>query len=99
MLTELRTHILTLLAQADALRETHGDDYLELLNAITVDIARRRSSYLDTHPDHPDHDYIQRARAEHQSDGEVEIDEGAVVSHGDDPGAYVQAWVWVYDED
>jgi hypothetical protein len=28
-------------------------------------------------------------------DGELEIDDNAVVSHGEDNGAYVQAWVWV----
>jgi hypothetical protein len=28
-------------------------------------------------------------------DGELEIDEGAVVSEGDDNGAYVSAWLWV----
>jgi len=28
-------------------------------------------------------------------DGDFEVDPGAVVSKGDDPGAYVQAWVWV----
>lgn len=30
-----------------------------------------------------------------QEDGQVEIDDSAVVSEGDDNGAYVQAWVWV----
>lgn len=28
-------------------------------------------------------------------DGEVEVDDNAAVSEGDDNGAYVQAWVWV----
>jgi hypothetical protein len=32
-------------------------------------------------------------------DGELEIDHGAVVSKGDDPGAYVMAWLWVTDEE
>jgi hypothetical protein len=37
-----------------------------------------------------------RAAAEaRQKDGDLEIDENAVISRGDDPGAYVQAWVWV----
>lgn len=42
-----------------------------------------------------------RAAAEriHGSEGSVEIDDGAKVSRGDDAGAYVQAWVWVSDED
>jgi hypothetical protein len=29
------------------------------------------------------------------SDGSLEVDLDAVVSEGDDNGAYVQAWVWV----
>lgn len=32
---------------------------------------------------------------QHYKEGECEIDENAVVSEGDDNGAYVQAWVWV----
>lgn len=31
-------------------------------------------------------------------EGTCEIDENAKISNGDDDGAYVQAWVWVYDE-
>lgn len=31
-------------------------------------------------------------------DGEIEVDDDAVVSMGDDGGAYVQAWLWVSDE-
>ncbi|MBL9187528.1 MAG: hypothetical protein JNK23_08635 [Opitutaceae bacterium] len=32
-------------------------------------------------------------------DGEIEVDESAVISKGDAPGAYVQAWLWVGDAD
>ena len=42
---------------------------------------------------------IVAARRLHQDDGEVEVDEGAMVSRGNDPGAYVAAWVWVDDAD
>jgi hypothetical protein len=35
----------------------------------------------------------------HHVDGECEIDDAATISAGDDPGAYVQAWVWVPNED
>lgn len=38
---------------------------------------------------------IERARDEHQSDGEVEIDDPTIVSWSSDGGAYVMAWVWV----
>jgi hypothetical protein len=30
-------------------------------------------------------------------EGELEVDEDAIVSMGDDPGAYVQTWLWVSD--
>ena len=40
-------------------------------------------------------EWIERAREIHEKDGRVEIDDNAKVSEGDDPGVYVQAWVWV----
>lgn len=43
--------------------------------------------------------YVAAADEIHGRDGECEIDDGAKVSLGDDSGAYVQAWVWVYDSD
>jgi len=35
------------------------------------------------------------ARIQHERDGVLEIDEHAIVSEGNNNGAYVQAWVWV----
>lgn len=35
------------------------------------------------------------AKEAYQREGTLEIDSNAVVSRGDDNGAYVQAWVWV----
>lgn len=43
--------------------------------------------------------YVAAAAEIHSRDGECEVDDNAKVSGGDDPGAYVQAWVWVYDSD
>ncbi|HYW43078.1 MAG TPA: hypothetical protein VE959_09480, partial [Bryobacteraceae bacterium] len=43
-------------------------------------------------------EYIEQAQADYMRDGEIEIDDGAVVSRGSDQGAYVQAWVWVSDD-
>lgn len=43
--------------------------------------------------------YRKAAKDIHQIDGEVEVDEGAVVSYSDDNGAYVMAWVWVNAEE
>jgi hypothetical protein len=43
--------------------------------------------------------YRAQAREEYHREGEVEIDDNAVVSVSDDGGAYVSAWVWVYDEE
>ena len=54
----------------------------------------------DEEPKPPSDDEIRAAaRRIHEREGEIEIDPGAPISHGDDPGAYVQAWVWVYFDD
>ena len=45
-----------------------------------------------------DAQFVKRAQKLYQDDGEVEVDDGAVVSRGSDMGAYVQAWVWVDDD-
>lgn len=48
---------------------------------------------------------VKAAHRIHHNDGEIEIDSHgsplptARVSRGEDPGAYVLAWVWVYDVD
>lgn len=44
-----------------------------------------------------DQEYIEKAREWYGEDGAIEIDPGAIVSRGEDAGAYVQAWVWVHD--
>lgn len=41
--------------------------------------------------------YRAAAAEKWEREGSCEIDSGALVSIGDDPGAYVMAWVWVYD--
>ena len=43
--------------------------------------------------------YIQAAKNKHEHEGEVEIDEPTVISRSSDGGAYVQAWVWVDDDE
>ena len=43
--------------------------------------------------------YRDYASANLTDDGAVEIDADALVSIGDDPGAYVMAWVWVDNAD
>lgn len=43
--------------------------------------------------------WADKARETYGRDGEIEVDEGAVVSHGEDPGAYVMAWLWVTEDE
>lgn len=46
--------------------------------------------------------YVAAARVMFNDEGTLEVDDGAVVSQADgnpDGGAYVQAWVWVSDDD
>lgn len=38
---------------------------------------------------------LELARKHHEEDGQVEIDDNAQLSEGNDNGCYVQAWVWV----
>ncbi len=44
-------------------------------------------------------DALARARDQHEREGECEIDGNAELSRSDDGGYYVQAWLWVPDED
>jgi hypothetical protein len=53
---------------------------------------RLRKERADFDPADP---YREAAREHWGDEGGCEIDDSAVVSHGDDPGAYVMAWVWV----
>lgn len=39
------------------------------------------------------------AQAVETRDGELEVDDNAIVSVSEDGGAYVMAWVWVSDSD
>ena len=49
--------------------------------------------------DGPDDEwFINKANEEYGSD-EIEIDPDAMVSRGDDPGAFVAAWIWVHLDD
>lgn len=44
-------------------------------------------------------DAYRAAARQHHVDGELEIDDNAVVSMGCDHGAYVQAWIWIDDRE
>ncbi|KKK56361.1 hypothetical protein LCGC14_3065310 [marine sediment metagenome] len=50
-----------------------------------------------------DKEYIEKAREQYARDGEIEIDDVADVARdlSDEPvqGAYVQAWVWVTNDE
>jgi hypothetical protein len=41
---------------------------------------------------------VAEAKAEYSEDGRIEIDDNAILSRSEE-GAYVQAWVWVGNED
>ena len=43
--------------------------------------------------------YLEGAREAYHRDGEIEIEDDATVSYSEDKGAYVLAWVWIYDVD
>lgn len=79
-----------------------ADEYV-----IVADITEALPLYGTKSKDEPEQDpeeaarhekYREAARAQYEDEGTLEIDEGALVSEGCDPGAYVQAWVWVYND-
>ena len=39
--------------------------------------------------------YRKAAKAQYEEEGEIEVDDNAIVSKGDDDGAYVASWLWV----
>ena len=43
--------------------------------------------------------HARAAQANNGREGELEFDDRLVVSRGDDPGAYVLGWCWVYDSE
>lgn len=46
-----------------------------------------------------DAQYIKAAKAKHECEGSVEFDDTPEISKEEDGGAYVHAWVWVYDDE
>lgn len=94
-----------ILAEIQNLEEIRGleaEEYIEAINTLLTDLHTRKTNYLTITRDQsrPSLDeYRLSAKAIHEVDGETEIDPEALVSVSDDEGAYVQAWVWVYDED
>lgn len=47
----------------------------------------------------PKENYIIVTKRRWHDEGVIEIDDTARISRGRDSGAYVQAWVWVSDDD
>lgn len=52
-----------------------------------------------TPPSPPNAAAYRSAAQKRAREGEIEVDDNAVVSLGDDPGAYVQAWLWISDSE
>jgi hypothetical protein len=68
---------------------------MDLIKQLRKDIKE-----YDNDPPQEEADrYREAAITRYAKDGEIEIDSDAAISKGDDPGAYVAAWVWVRDDD
>jgi hypothetical protein len=58
------------------------------------------SDVVDVFGDTPDSSpHLAYAREHCTREGELEVDERAVISDGADAGVYCMAWLWVSDED
>ena len=71
-----------------------------VIAALNVTNNQELAKKLKEKTDEPRNAHLYRSAADDKlcRDGEVEVDEDAVVSKGEDDGAYVQAWLWVSDE-
>ena len=81
-----------LYAQEHTSKAARRAEIVPLIDALARELQEAAPGKLDAW-------YIEQARDMYQSEGEIEIDEGATISYGGDPGAYVQAWVWVDREE
>lgn len=73
-----------------------ADDAEDSIATINRLIAEAKKAAYQPPFDHERCKELRRlAREQHCTEGECEIDDGAVISHGDEAGVYVQAWVWV----
>ena len=79
--------------------------------AERIDIAKRLEgltfaqclAHFSDQVSQRDECYIAKAREQYESEGSIEIDDHTIVSELDDrvdgdDGAYVLAWLWVYDD-
>lgn len=64
-----------------------------------VDLMELEEWNQPAEPDPTEAAYRTAVKELHNIDGECEIDDGAVVSISDDGGAYIQAWLWISDEE
>ena len=78
----------------NALRSSKGDGPAEAADIALAEKIEQAVTAID-----PADPYVEAAVERWSRDGEIEIDEDAVVSRGDDPGAYVMGWLWVTNED
>jgi hypothetical protein len=67
-----------------------------IANLPAVEVDQAPSPATASSEDDLDSSYRAAAKEEYEREGEIEIDNDAVISHGDDNGAYVAAWVFVY---
>jgi len=83
----------------EVLNEAHvGLDWFE---GIVQEAMEAQKSEAANNPADPfnitDEQYREACETRYGRDGDLEIDDGAEVSRGDDSGAYVQAWKWISD--
>lgn len=79
----------------------------ELTQAVRAAFGSAAHRLVVVDPDNRDPvevPYLEFAQLQHfeggpSEEGSLEVDDNALVSVSDDGGAYVQAWIWVSDED
>jgi hypothetical protein len=59
------------------------------------DVSKRLRDAIDVYDSNTTDEYRSRAKETIAKEGDLEVDDDASVSVGDDDGAYVMAWQWI----
>jgi len=66
---------------------------------LTPTVPRKKPRPARLWPKITNRAYVEAAKLLHHDEGTLEVDDNAAVSRSSDGGAYIQAWVWVGNED
>jgi len=93
-IAELQAHVEMLIALAAPPALFDSEAWQASDAALRLFLKQEHTRYHTEPTTGPSNEWY-RENVSGLSDGDLECDNGAIVSRGEDPGAYVQTWSWV----